>query len=230
MLERVNVEWLKGKIKNAIGIFPANFVEIQHDLPSITNEKQNNCETFQGSKEWCQAIHDYKGEQPGDLSFVVGTTIKITEKVSQDWFKGECSGKSGIFPASFVQAISESGKESESLSLSFCSMNVLIVQVIELHQSVHVLKNKLFVYFTYFCVEFSLVTAEHDYRGENSDDLSFKAGDKIKVIERVNLDWLMGECNGKRGLFPASFVNGLHNESPLTIQTSSREMQQNKVC
>ena len=116
LLERVNVEWLKGKLKDATGIFPANFVQIQHDLPSMTNKKQNNCETFEGSEEWCQAIHDYKGEHADDLSFVVGTKIKIIEKVSQDWFKGEYSGKSGIFPASFVQVISDSGKASQGLS------------------------------------------------------------------------------------------------------------------
>lgn len=78
-------------------------------------------------------------------------------------------------------------------------------------------------------LEFALVTAEHDYHGENSDDLSFKTGDKIKVIERINLDWLMGECNGKRGLFPASFVEGLQNESSSTIQTSGKDIEQ-KVC
>ena len=40
----------------------------------------------------------------------------------------------------------------------------------------------------------------------------------------------MGECNGKRGLFPASFVEGLQAESPSTIQTPGKDIKQNKVC
>ena len=75
----------------------------------------------------------------------------------------------------------------------------------------------------------STVTAVHDYPGENSDDLSFKTGDKIKVIERVNSDWLMGECNGKQGLFPASFVEDPQSESPV-VESSTVKNEPTKVC
>ncbi len=112
---------MKGKLNNSIGIFPANFVQIERDLPLITNKNHvvtptqahNDLKTKASSEEWCQAIHDYQGEHTDDLSFVVGTKIKITEKVSQDWFKGEYSGLSGIFPASFVQVISEASKTAQ---------------------------------------------------------------------------------------------------------------------
>ena len=79
-------------------------------------------------------------------------------------------------------------------------------------------------------IDSSLVTAHHDYPGENRDDLSFKAGDKINVIERISSDWLMGECNGKQGLFPASFVDALHSELSPGSQPIGQENEQAKVC
>ena len=75
----------------------------------------------------------------------------------------------------------------------------------------------------------SLVTAVHDYPGESPDDLSFKTGDKIEVIERINSDWLRGECHGKQGLFPASFVEGLQSESS-TVETSVIKKESTEVC
>ena len=190
LLERINVEWLKGRLKTSTGIFPANFVQIERDLPPVAANKNHvvmptqtddNTKTKTNNEQWCQAIHDYQGEQSDELSFVVGAKIKIIERVSQEWFNGEYSGKSGIFPASFVQVISEASKTSEGMSL---------------------------------------VTAVHDYPGESPDDLSFKTGDKIEVIERINSDWLRGECHGKQGLFPASFVEGLQSESS-AVETSA---------
>ena len=41
---------------------------------------------------------------------------------------------------------------------------------------------------------------------EESDEISFNIGDIIKNIEEVDNDWLIGEVNGKRGMFPIAFV------------------------
>ena len=125
LLERINVEWLKGKLKTSTGIFPANFVQIERDLPPVAANKNHvvmpiqtddNIKTKTNNEQWCQAIHDYQGEQSDELSFVVGAKIKIIERVSQEWFNGEYSGKSGIFPASFVQVISEGSETSKGES------------------------------------------------------------------------------------------------------------------
>ena len=32
------------------------------------------------------------------------------------------------------------------------------------------------------------------------------AGDVIMLSDKVGDDWLIGECNGKSGMFPAAFV------------------------
>lgn len=81
----------------------------------------------------------------------------------------------------------------------------------------------------YSCLDF-FVTAIHDYSSENREDLSFKSGDEIKIVERINADWLMGECNGKRGLFPASFVqDGQLGSSPVGKAANGKNGQ-TKVC
>jgi len=38
------------------------------------------------------------------------------------------------------------------------------------------------------------------------DELSFKAGTEIAVLNEVLDDWWMGEVDGQTGLFPTSYV------------------------
>ena len=49
------------------------------------------------------------------------------------------------------------------------------------------------------------VRALHDFTG-TSDELSFKAGDEIVVINEVLDEWWMGELDGRKGLFPTSYT------------------------
>ncbi|KAJ7388484.1 hypothetical protein OS493_037295 [Desmophyllum pertusum] len=45
-----------------------------------------------------------------------------------------------------------------------------------------------------------------DFDGEFGDELSFKTGDVIVLVERVNEEWFKGEINKRVGRFPAAFV------------------------
>lgn len=49
---------------------------------------------------------------------------------------------------------------------------------------------------------------------EDSDDLSFSAGDMIEIVEETNADWWMGRVNGKQALFPSSYVERVQSASP----------------
>jgi len=53
--------------------------------------------------------------------------------------------------------------------------------------------------------------ALHTFVGEVQGDLPFQAGDIIIVREQLSNDWLDGECNGRRGLVPAAYVEILSN-------------------
>lgn len=48
--------------------------------------------------------------------------------------------------------------------------------------------------------------ALHDFTAETKDDLSFKKGDYIQILEQVDSEWYRGRLNEKEGIFPAVFV------------------------
>ncbi|KAM4902281.1 neutrophil cytosol factor 4 [Sylvia borin] len=45
-----------------------------------------------------------------------------------------------------------------------------------------------------------------DFPGTNKLELSFKKGDLIYLLSKVNKDWLEGTANGATGIFPCAFV------------------------
>lgn len=50
------------------------------------------------------------------------------------------------------------------------------------------------------------VIALHTFQAEQEGDLGFNEGDTVTVLSRINKDWLYGELDGRRGQFPAGFV------------------------
>ncbi|XP_065201990.1 uncharacterized protein l(3)05822 [Planococcus citri] len=45
-----------------------------------------------------------------------------------------------------------------------------------------------------------------NYHAQSWDDLDLKEGDLIRVIGKVDENWLYGECNGKQGQFPVTYA------------------------
>lgn len=59
------------------------------------------------------------------------------------------------------------------------------------------------------------VHATHDYVAENPDELSLARGEIVRVLAQPGGDWWLGEtCDGTKGYFPASFVEGLDLNTP----------------
>ncbi|KAG8999876.1 hypothetical protein FRB94_005869 [Tulasnella sp. JGI-2019a] len=52
------------------------------------------------------------------------------------------------------------------------------------------------------------VTALYDYEAQAEGDLSFKAGDKIELVEKSDSaeDWWTGKLRGQQGVFPGNYV------------------------
>jgi len=62
----------------------------------------------------------------------------------------------------------------------------------------------------------------HDYTGTQPNELSFRAGDLIKIIEKDPSGWWVGELNGKMGFFPSTdWVEEVTTPSPVVQQTPS---------
>ncbi|XP_014904417.1 src substrate protein p85-like isoform X2 [Poecilia latipinna] len=49
------------------------------------------------------AIYDYEGEADDEISFNPDDVITNIEMIDEGWWKGQCHGRTGLFPASYVQ-------------------------------------------------------------------------------------------------------------------------------
>lgn len=45
-----------------------------------------------------------------------------------------------------------------------------------------------------------------DFTGQNQDEISFRNGDVIAVIDEIDVGWWLGECHQKRGIFPVNYT------------------------
>lgn len=51
--------------------------------------------------------------------------------------------------------------------------------------------------------------ATFDFIAEAADELTLAKGTRVRLLHQVNADWWEGECDGKVGIFPSSFVEML---------------------
>lgn len=69
---------------------------------------KNRSKSVHSSEQlFAQALVDAVGQLDEELSFKAGDIITVTEVIDEDWYKGECHGKSGIFLAACVQLLNE---------------------------------------------------------------------------------------------------------------------------
>lgn len=57
------------------------------------------------------------------------------------------------------------------------------------------------------------VLSLYAFQGQQEGDLSFKAGEKIEVLEKPSPEWYKGRCNGVIGMFPSNYVKPLFGDS-----------------
>ncbi|KAF9265080.1 BAR-domain-containing protein [Marasmius fiardii PR-910] len=62
-----------------------------------------------------------------------------------------------------------------------------------------------------------IVRALHDFSG-SSDELSFKTGDEIVVLNETLEGWWMGEVKGRKGLFPVPYTEPVPAKPPLPVR------------
>lgn len=55
--------------------------------------------------EQCRAIYQYSANLNDELSLNPGDLITIHQKQADGWWIGECRGRTGTFPATYVQVI-----------------------------------------------------------------------------------------------------------------------------
>ncbi|NXM02728.1 SH319 protein, partial [Tyrannus savana] len=203
LLEKIDTEWYRGKCGNRTGIFPANFVKVVIDVPEEANRKKipSSSRCIKGPR--CLARFEYIGDQKDELSFSEGETIILKEYVNEEWAKGELRGTSGIFPLNFVEVIEDlpgTGMNSHCCYFNLCFTYVGTEAALKTKVEVSSSLPQTSRCSVQWC------EALHDFTAETKDDLSFKKGDYIQILEQVDLEWYRGRLNGKEGIFPAVFV------------------------
>ena len=76
---------------------------------------------FPGGEKY-SAVYTYAGQYEDELSFEAGDVIMVLAKDEADWWKGECNGKTGVFPSNYVEPLKcKSGQFPFLLSTNYLS-------------------------------------------------------------------------------------------------------------
>lgn len=49
------------------------------------------------------ALYDYAADESNEVDLTEGATVTDIECVSEDWWQGTCNGRTGLFPAAYVE-------------------------------------------------------------------------------------------------------------------------------
>ncbi|KAJ3056397.1 F-BAR and double SH3 domains protein 1 [Rhizophlyctis rosea] len=133
------------------------------------------------SLEKARVLYPYDATCEGELSLRVGDVITIiTKKTGSDaWWEGEGPSGRGQFPVNFVEPIlTTDGQGPSAPTPSISSLPRPTKQV----------------------------KALYDYAAASDDELTFRTGDHIRLIDSSDPDWWEGELDGKRGAMPANYL------------------------
>lgn len=127
LVKRLNEEWLLGRDRRGCeGMFPANYIEVkvplQEDrLPSTATHISSSSSFKTASKQGdisCRAtdsfnkqhpkvrvLYTFNAETPEDLTILENDYVTVLGQITSEWLYGETNGKSGQFPANFIEFV-----------------------------------------------------------------------------------------------------------------------------
>ncbi|XP_074211685.1 vinexin isoform X2 [Camelus bactrianus] len=121
---------------------------------------------------------DFQAQSPKELTLKKGDIVYIHKEVDKNWLEGEHHGRLGIFPANYVE----------------------VLPADEIPKPIKAP--------TYQVLEYGEAVAQYNFKGELEVELSFRKGERICLIRKVNEHWYEGRISGtgRQGIFPASYV------------------------
>ncbi|XP_039528022.1 sorbin and SH3 domain-containing protein 1 isoform X2 [Pimephales promelas] len=124
------------------------------------------------------ARFDFRAESLKELPFQKGDIVYIYRQVDQNWFEGEHHGRVGIFPRSYVELLPPTEKAQPQKSAP--------VQVLEYGEAM----------------------ARFNFTGDTVVEMSFRKGERITLIRRVDENWYEGKVSGtnRQGIFPVTYI------------------------
>ncbi|KAL4788816.1 hypothetical protein BDV19DRAFT_383601 [Aspergillus venezuelensis] len=118
-IEMVDKDWWLGlNARGERGLFPSNYVEVLGEgsespveyeaHPTATTDVPENAPATTtnlgaNGKPTAKALYDYEAAEDNELTFPEGAEITNIEFPDDDWWLGDYHGKTGLFPANYVQ-------------------------------------------------------------------------------------------------------------------------------
>jgi hypothetical protein len=137
------------------------------------------------------AEYEYEKDEDNEIGFAEGEIIIDIEFVDDDWWQGtNKAGESGLFPASYVSL--KKGGDDEETEADAAPAPTLPTRSEPAPAP---------------AAEGPSYVAEFDYDATEENELSFKEGDVITNVDKIEEDWWLGTINGERKLFPANYVS-----------------------
>ncbi|GCC38470.1 hypothetical protein chiPu_0016984 [Chiloscyllium punctatum] len=126
-----------------------------------------------------RAKFDFQAESAKELTLQKGDVVYIHKVLDQNWLKGEHYGRLGIFPTSYVEFIPDTERPTPIKNPP--------IQILEYGEAV----------------------AIFNFKGNLSVELSFRKGETISLIRRVDDNWFEGRITGtnRQGIFPANYLS-----------------------
>ncbi|XP_075697589.1 sorbin and SH3 domain-containing protein 1 isoform X4 [Rhinoderma darwinii] len=128
-----------------------------------------------------RAKYDFKAQSLKELPLQKGDVVYIYKQIDQNWFEGEHHGRTGIFPISYIEILPQTEKAQPQKPPP--------VQVLEYGDSV----------------------AKFNFNGDTAVEMTFKKGERITLIRRVDENWYEGKISGtsRQGIFPVTYIDVL---------------------
>ncbi|XP_044880312.1 sorbin and SH3 domain-containing protein 1 isoform X14 [Mauremys mutica] len=128
-----------------------------------------------------RAKFDFKAQTLKELPLQKGDIVYIYKQIDQNWYEGEHHGRVGIFPRSYIELLPPAEKAQPQ--------KLAPVQVLEYGDAV----------------------AKFNFNGDTQVEMSFRKGERITVIRRVDENWYEGKISGtnRQGIFPVTYVDVL---------------------
>ncbi|XP_016154772.1 PREDICTED: sorbin and SH3 domain-containing protein 1 isoform X29 [Ficedula albicollis] len=128
-----------------------------------------------------RAKFDFKAQTLKELPLQKGDIVYIYKQIDQNWLEGEHHGRVGIFPRSYIELLPPAEKAQPKKPLP--------LQVLEYGEAI----------------------AKFNFNGDTQVEMSFRKGERITLIRRVDENWYEGRIPGtsRQGIFPVTYVEVL---------------------
>ncbi|KTF74889.1 hypothetical protein cypCar_00006433 [Cyprinus carpio] len=223
-----------GKAKVVSSIVPADefsgFAPLQPQVDNVpsTPKVPEVLRVFEGEPH--TVLYEFYPETKEELAVLPGNIVFVLQKGADNWASVVFNEKRGLVPYNFLEPLdivtmtSKPMQTNNIRDFSGCIVKVhfrfTIAVRIAHGQSYGIIlqtissKLKLPASALTLCksVPHEKVVALYSYASSTPEDLDFEQGNIITVLSKVNDEWLEGQCNGKVGIFPSSFVKALNGD------------------